>query len=86
MIKIDEVERNTNVFVLTSKLLSEERFGDVVMLGEILIGDKHPSILKSFEIITNMCKDEKVIQIRKKIKLKLEEHRAEYGKEDNTLS
>jgi hypothetical protein len=73
MIKIDEVERNRNVFLLINRLLEEKRFDEIVMLGEILIGDKHPSILKSYHMMTSMCENENVIKISQKIEIKLKQ-------------
>ena len=78
MIKIDEVYRNSQLLELIVILLNEKKFVEVVMLGEVIIGDKHPSILKSFEVITNMCEDVNVINMRQRIKLKLEELREAY--------
>jgi hypothetical protein len=71
-----EIERNTNLFQLTSSLLNKNMNDEIVMLGNIIKTDTI-AMKKSFSIITNgNTTDPRVLEIKKMFDDEIDEYLA----------
>lgn len=66
------IKRNSNTIRLLRNLIRDKRWEDVFTLGNI-IRDDHPSIRKTFCIITGILYEPGIVEIRNLLNNELEE-------------